>query len=445
MIARVLVAEDEEILRTNLCDYLSRAGYAADGAADGQEALERVLATDYAVLLADIRMPRLDGISLLKRVVAERPETAVLITTAYATVDSAVESLRYGAFDYLLKPVVFEDLLQKLGNLVSFRQMKEEVLRLRREISRRLGFEGIVGDSEAVKQVLALVDRVAPTPSTVLVTGETGTGKELVARAIHAKSAQNAREFLAVNLSAIPADLVEAQLFGHERGAFTGATKSREGVLRAAHGGTVFLDEVGELPSAAQAKLLRAIEGHEVTPVGADRPSRVEFRLIAATNHALEEAVATGRFRGDLFYRLNVFRIAVPPLRERREDIPALVKHFVRRHAEATGRFDHAVTNPAMRMLVSYPWPGNVRELSNVIERAGILAGDAAIDVGHLPAEFRSSSAAPIHLREAVQEFERQHITAVLRAARGNKEETARLLGVDPATLYRRIAKYELE
>jgi len=441
---RILIADDEEVVRRNFAELLERAGYAVTTAADGEEALERVLEEDFAVLIADLRMPRRDGISLLKRVVAERPGTLVLLTTAFASIDSVVEALRLGAYDYLLKPVLFEDVLQKIQNLCAYRALKQEVIRLRRDLhGARGGFEGIVGESAALRGVFELIDRVAPTHSTVLITGESGTGKELVARAIQARSALSDRQFVALNMAALPSDIVEAQLFGHEKGAFTGAGERREGVLRAVRGGTVFLDEIGDLALATQGKLLRALEAHEVLPIGADRPVAADFRLIAATNQDLGKLIADGRFRQDLFYRLNVFRIELPSLRERREDIPALVAHFMSTHTRAMGRRPPRMSNEAMKLLLSYPWPGNVRELSNVLERALILAGQA-IEPEHLPLDLRGANHYPTELRPAVEEFERRHIDFALRAAGGNRERAAHLLDIDPATLYRRLLKYDL-
>lgn len=441
---RILVAEDEEILRRNLCEFLERHGYDVTGAVDGQDALEKLQRDDYAVLLTDIRMPRMDGIALLRRVGAERPETQVLVTTAYATVDTAIEALRLGAFDYLLKPITFEDLLQKLKNLTAYRAMQGEVHRLRRDVQRRLGFEGIIGESEQTKAVFELIDKVAPTQSTALITGESGTGKELVARAIWSRSGLAEREFLAVNMAAIPSEMLEAQLFGHEKGAFTGADRSREGNLRSVRGGTVFFDEIGELPIQMQIKLLRALESGEVLPVGAARPVKVDFRLIAATNQNLEEAVKDGTFRQDLYFRLNVFRIEIAPLRERPDDIPALVSHLIERHAHSVGIKAKGISNEAMRLLLAYHWPGNVRELSNVIERATILAGGGVIEPSDLPAELHETSEQPIELRRAVERFEARHIAWVLNVAGGSREKAAKLLGVDPATLYRRLQKYDI-
>jgi len=441
---RVLVVEDEPILRANLCEVLAREGYDVAGAADGETALKLALEEDFVVVVSDIRLPGMDGVSLLKRIVAERPETFVLLTTAFASVETAVEALRSGAYDYLIKPVTFADLLRKLKQLLDYRALQGEVARLRRDLPTRLGFEGIVGTSAAIQSVFALIERVAPTTSTVLITGESGTGKELVARAIHVRSRVSNREFLAVNMAALPTEIVEAQIFGHEKGAFSGAERRREGLLRTVRGGTIFLDEIGDLPLSSQAKLLRAIESREILPVGADRPVPVDFRLVAATNHQLEDLIREARFRQDLFFRLNVFRIELPPLRARREDIPPLVAHFVQRHARDLGRRPPAVSNEAMRRLIEYDWPGNVREMSNVIERALILSSGDAVTVDQLPRELFGDAATPTDLRLAVQQVERAHISAVLGTVGGSRERAAELLGVDPATLYRKMLKYGL-
>jgi two-component system, NtrC family, response regulator HydG len=441
---RILVADDEEILRINVREALEEAGYQVDEAADGEAALAKLLDGDYGVLITDLRMPKLDGIGLLKRVVGARPQTSVLVMTAYASVESAIDALRIGAHDYLLKPIVLDDLCQRVAKLLELRALRDEVVRLRRDLSDRLGFEGIIGQSPAIQRMFELIQRVAPTDATVLITGENGAGKELVARAVHAQSRVAGRELIAVNVAALPRDMIEAQLFGHEKGSFTGADRKRDGILRAARGGTVFLDEIGELPLAAQAKLLRAIESHEILPVGAERPEKAEFRLVAATNRDLDTEVGEGRFRQDLFFRLNVFGIRVPPLRERREDIPDLVAHFVAHNDRRQGRRPRIVANDVMRLLMGYAWPGNVRELANVIERACILADGDTIEIEHLPAELTTTADAPMALKTAVAAFERKHIATVLRAVGGNRDRAAELLEVDAATLYRRLAKYKL-
>jgi len=442
---RILIVDDEEVVRTNIAEFLESQGYVVGCAADGRIALEQLLEEDYALVVTDIRMPEMDGIELLKRIVDERPETSVLLMTAYASVETVIDSLRLGAYDYLLKPVVFEDLLQRIENLFSYRHLKDEVGRLRRDLRGRLGFEGIVGSSPVIRETFELIERVAPTTTTVLIVGESGTGKELVARAIHQHSNLADMEFLAVNMAAMPRDMVEAQLFGHEKGAFTGADRRRDGLLRSVRGGTVFLDEVGEVPLSAQVKLLRAVEEQEVFPVGADRPVKVDFRLVAATNRDLETAVKEGAFRQDLYYRLNVFQIRVPPLAERRDDIPALVDHFVALHCRALGKERPTVSNETMKLLLAYSWPGNVRELSNVLERACILCAESRIDASHLPSEILVGEMLPTNLKSAVETFERSHIAWVLRAANGNREQAAKALEIDPATLYRRLAKYDVE
>jgi len=442
---RILIAEDEEIVRTNIQEYLGSEGYDVDTAPDGRAALDRVLGEDYGLVITDIQMPGMDGIELLGHIVAERPDTSVLIITAYASVETALAALRQGAYDYLLKPVAFEDLIKRIQNLFAYRELRHEVTRLRRTISDRLGFEGIVGESPAIRAVFDLIDRVAPSDATVLITGESGTGKELAARAIHTRSNRASKEFLSVNMAALPHETTEAQLFGHEKGAFTGADRHRDGVLRSVGGGTIFLDEVGELPLHAQSKLLRAVEMKEILPLGAERPTRAEFRLLTATNRNLETAVEEKSFREDLYFRINVFQIVMPPLRERRDDIPALVEHFLSLHGRAQGSGQVSISNDAMRALLSYAWPGNVRELSNVIERACILTSSGRIEERDLPSELVATSGLPTGLKDAVEEFERRHIAWILRVSDGNRERAAEMLGVDPATLYRRLAKYKLQ
>jgi DNA-binding NtrC family response regulator len=446
MADRILIVDDEDVFRRNLREYLEEEGFAATGAETGEEALESVDEHDFAVALVDIRLPDVSGVDLLERLAAEQPDTAVILMTAYASVETAVEGFRKGAYDYVLKPVVFEDIRHKIENVLRHAHLERQVHRLRREIQERLGFEGLIAESEEMEEVFELIDKVAEMPTTVLITGESGTGKELVARAIHERSDRSDRQFLAVNTAAIPEGVTEAQLFGSEKAAFTGATEEREGIFRSARGGTVFLDEIGEIPLDVQAKLLRTLEQHEVMPVGASEPIEVDFRLIAATNQDLEALVEEDQFREDLFYRLNIFRIELPPLRERRTDIAPLVEHFAEMHARKLGRPVPAFSNEAMNKLMSYDWPGNVRELSNVVERALILAEDKRVEVDDLPDMGEGSEAAPtLAMDEVVEEAEKQHIQQVLQMTGGNKTKAAELLEIDPATLYRRISKYDLE
>lgn len=435
----ILVVEDEAILRGNLARYLRAKGHDVFEAANGAQALEVLAATPCAVVLTDLRMPVMDGSELLERVAAEQPETMVVVMTAYASVDTALEALRAGAQDYLLKPLVHEEVARRVGTLLAHRELELRLRGLRRQLRAEFEREPIVGNAPATRAVLDLVARAAPSRATVLLEGETGTGKELLARAVHENSPARDAPYLAVNLAAQPESLVDAALFGHERGAFSGATQRREGVLRAAGGGTVFLDEVGELSLPVQAKLLRAIENREVLPLGRDVPVPADFRLVCATNRSLRQCVEEGTFRKDLYYRINVFRIAVPPLRKRGQDIPALVELFVARHARANRKRLLRVSNEAMRHLLAYPWPGNVRELANVVERAVLLATGDTIDLSDLPAELRDQPAEPRDLSEAVEQFRRRHIRRVLAEVGGDKERAAAELGIHRATLYRHL------
>jgi DNA-binding NtrC family response regulator len=443
---RLLIVEDERALRESLSRYLAGRGYEVQAVADGKEAVELMQRRSFGILLSDIRLPGMDGISLLRTVRELSPETKVLLMTAFASVETAVQSLREGAFDYLLKPLILEDLAAKVDHVRRFAELARECTRLRQELARHRDDETMIGSSRAMQEVLRLIDKVSVSPSNVLVTGESGTGKELVARAIHRRGPSAGGPFIAVNVAAVPRDLVESHLFGHEKGAFTGAERRRDGVLRAATGGCAFLDEIGEMPLDLQAKLLRAIEEKEVFPVGGDSPVRVSARIIAATHRDLARMVEEGTFRQDLYYRLNVVRIHVPALRERSEDIPALVSHFVARHAREQGRPPPPVSEEAMGILMAHEWRGNIRELSNVVERALLLGDAAEIGVNDLPADLLGRQpAATISLKEATDDFERRHIARVLHQVGGNRQRAAQLLGVSEATLYRKLDLHGLK
>ena len=443
---QILVVDDEEVFRTNMARFLRGEGYGVEVAADGARALEMIDDQEFDLVITDIRMPEVDGMQLLEKVTTRSPDTAVILMTAYASVDTAVAGFRKGAYDYILKPVCFEDVSHKVENVLDQMRLRGQVTRLRQQLRQRLGFEGMVGDSEPMKRVYRLIDRVARLPTTVLLTGESGTGKELAARAIHERSRVADNEFLAVNIGAINADLIEAQLFGAQKGAYTGSDRARQGIFRAARGGTVFLDEVGEMPLEVQANLLRTVEHREVLPLGASEPVSVDFRLIAATNRDLEQMVEEGTFRRDLYYRLNIFHIEMPPLRDRREDIPALVNHFIGQHARKLQRPAPTPTNDAINALMRYDWPGNVRELSNVMERALILTDDDTVTVDELPFDLEDGDQDidPLSLQGAVQRFECDHILRILNMVEGNRSEAAKILEVDPATLYRRLKKYDI-
>ncbi|MGI9108124.1 MAG: sigma-54-dependent transcriptional regulator [Pyrinomonadaceae bacterium] len=446
----ILIAEDEDLMRVILSGLLEEAGYRVAAAANAEEALERFAAEDVAVTLTDIRMAGMDGLALLDRIKDIDGEALVIVMTAYSSVDSAIAALRKGAYDYVTKPFVNEDLLQSVKNAIRQRELFRENRALRRELDRRYSFSEIIGTSEALQSVFRLVEKVAATNTNILVEGESGTGKELIARAIHHHSPRSERPFIALNCGALPETLLESELFGHTKGAFTGATANKPGLLRAAEGGTIFLDEIGEISPAMQVRLLRAVQEHEVLPVGATAPVGFDARIICATNRDLEQEVSAGRFREDLFYRLNVIAVHLPPLRERREDIPLLVRHFITRTAREQGQTEKAIQPAAMSALINYRWPGNVRELQNAVERAFTLSGDE-IDSGSLPPRVQREAATgdqlsmrdPDGLRPTLAEIERRHILETLISANQDKARAANILGIDLSTLYRKLKRYE--
>jgi two-component system response regulator PilR (NtrC family) len=444
----ILVAEDENTIRESLSEVLRDEGYEVTAVGDGDAAIRALDTQEFDCVISDLRMPGADGLAVLSRARDVAPQTFVLLMTAHATVETAVEALQRGAQDYLLKPLIFDDVLHKIEQLLRHRQVAWENQLLRSHVSRQWDFENLVGRSAAMREVMKLVQRVAPTKSTVLITGESGAGKEVVARAIHHFSEQRDRIFLPINCGAIPEDLLESQLFGHLRGSFTGAIANQEGLVSRARGGTIFLDEIGDLPLGLQVKLLRTIEQKEILPVGATTPSTIDVRVIAATNCDLAKAVAEGRFREDLFYRLNVVGIEIPPLRERREDLPPLVEHFVHLHNRELKRSFKGVDGATMKILLASPWKGNVRELDNVIEHAMILGEGDWITPADLPRALTGGDgpAAVVSddLRDAMRVYERAHITAILAKAERDKKRAADLLGVSLSSLYRKIEELEI-
>jgi DNA-binding NtrC family response regulator len=444
--ATILIVDDELLIRETLVEYLNQEGFAAVACANGEEALELAHAQRFAVALCDVQLPGMDGLALLERLRQVSPETFVLLITAYATVENAVEAFQRGAHDYLMKPILLDEVLGKIRRLLAHRELYLENQWLRRELNRTQAPTQVIGSSPELQRVFEMVRKVAPTRSTVLIVGESGTGKELIARAIHdqgteGRGAAAGLRFVAVNCAAIPHDLLENQLFGHRKGAFTGADRDQAGVFVHAGNGTVFLDEICEMPLAIQAKLLRAIEQKEVQPVGANEPVRVEARILAATNKELPGEVEAGRFREDLFYRLNVVCIRMPPLRERREDIPALVEFLLERHARALGKRITGVTYEAMQVLRACRWKGNVRELDNALQRAVILGEGPLLAPADLPPDLVPIEGDPAlvdDLGEAVRRFERQHIERILRLC-PDKKEAARRLNIALSSLYRHI------
>ena len=448
MSERILIVEDEATLRANIQRFLERAGHVVSSVETGTDAIQLLDQREFDVVLTDLRLPGADGFAVLDRARTVSPDCVVLLMTAYASLESAVDALRRGAHDYLLKPVSLASLGAKVQHIAAHRKLVREYARLRTSLNDdedRLGLLRL--ESASMRQIVELVEKVAPSSSNVLIQGESGTGKEVVARAIHDVSPRREGAFVPGNVSAMPENLVESYLFGHERGAFTGAERQREGLFRAASGGTIFLDEIGELPLSVQGKLLRVVETKEILPVGSDRATAVDTRVVCASHRDLLRLARDRRFREDLFYRLSVVTITVPPLRDRVEDIVTLVRRFVVKQSREQKKHIQAVTPEALQLLVRYPWPGNVRELSNVIERAVLLCDGHTIGPADLPQDLRGdpSDAVGWRLDAAMDAFERRHVAAVLATSGGNREKAALLLGISPAPLYRRLEKLALK
>ena len=396
--------------------------------------------------LTDIKMSGIDGLELLDRIKAFDENALVIVMTAFSSVDSAISALRKGAYDYITKPFVNEELLQTVKNAIQVKRLFNENRFLKRELDKRYSFSEIIGNSEALQSVFRIIEKVADTKVNVLIQGESGTGKELVARSLHQHGSRSGNPFLAVNCGALPESLLESELFGHTKGAFTGATHDKKGHFRAADGGTLFLDKIGEMPLALQVKLLRALQEQEVMPIGSSKTVKFDTRIVAATNRDLEQEVTDGNFREDLFYRLNVVEINLAPLRHRREDIPLLIKHFVSKAAKDQNTREKRVSQKAMAAMVSHNWRGNVRELQNAIERAFILS-DEEIREGDLPSRVTaeldgSFGQVNSDLPPTLEEVERRYLLETLSSVNGNKAAAANVLGIDLSTLYRKLKKY---
>ena len=444
MAEAILVADDEAGVRESLAEVLRDAGYVVETAVDGSAALAALDNHDFAVVITDLRMPGADGLAVLRKLREVAPQTVPLVMTAHGSVESAVEALRAGAADYILKPVVFDDVLAKVARVLEHRQLAWQTQMLRREVERDFDFDHLVGKSAAMREVFHLSRKVAPTQTTVLITGESGTGKEVVARAIHYYSQAAGKVFLPVNCAAIPETLLESQLFGHVRGAFTGAVTAQEGLFARAKGGTIFLDEIGDLPTGLQSKLLRAIEGKEILPVGSTQPITVEVRIITATNRELKQMVELGTFREDLYYRLNVMEIHLPPLRDRREDIPELVEFLVRRHNREMKRSYRGVDN-ADDEAPDVPALEGQRPRARQRHRARHDSRRRRMDHAStdLPRALREGEAAlpPVgdELRDALRAYEKIHIETVLRRLGNDKRQAADALGLSLSSLYRKM------
>jgi DNA-binding NtrC family response regulator len=450
MSERILIADDDDALRESLQLVLSAEGYEVLTAPDGAAALALLETQTVDIVLCDLRMPGVDGLELLPQLGRRLPGVPVILMSAYGSADLAVEAMRRGAYDYLAKPFQPAEALLTLRKARERERLRRANQLLQRDVQRAVGERPIVAASTAMIQVLELVERAAEFKATVLLQGESGTGKEVLARALHAQSPRRDEGFVAINCAAIPEALLESELFGHAKGAFTGADRSRRGLFAEADGGTLFLDEIGELPLPLQAKLLRVLQEEEVRAVGDTKPRRVDVRVIAATARELEAEVAAGRFREDLFYRLDVLRVKVPPLRERREDIPLLVDHFLGRSQESIGKPVRGIDDDALERLVAYDWPGNVRELENVLERAVILARTDRVGLSDLPANLtaapgeRRGAGRDLSLRRARRALEARMIREALEATGGNRTHAARLLGISHRALLYKLKEYAI-
>jgi DNA-binding NtrC family response regulator len=442
----ILVVDDDRDTAELLREGLVKRGFSAEAAISAEDALVRLREQEFDVVVTDVQLGALSGIELCQRVAESRPDVPVIVVTGFGSMETAIAAIRAGAYDFITKPIAMDALVIALGRAVGHRQLKSEVRRLREAVAKGHG-GAIVGESPAVRRLLDLIEQVADSDATVLITGESGTGKELVAREIHSRSPRAEHPFTAVNCAALPATLLESELFGHLRGAFTDAKRARDGLFVQAAGGTVFLDEIGEMPLEMQAKLLRVLQERTVRPIGSDT-EEVPFnaRLLTATNRDLEGEVDAKRFRNDLYYRINVVQLGVPPLRSRGNDILLLAHHFLQRYATETGKEVTGISGAAAQRLLDYDWPGNVRELENCVQRAVTLTRLSEISVDDLPEKIRDYQSSRIVIASdnpdelfSLEEMERRYIRKVLAAVGGNKTQAARILGLDRRTLYRRI------
>lgn len=454
--ASILVVEDDPAQLQALREILENEGYELETAADGEAGLQRLQERSFDLVLTDLALPGVDGLGLLKFLVRHQPQCLCIIITGYATVKNSVAAMRLGAYDYLAKPVDPQELRLVVRRALEHRRLQQENLQLKRQLYKRFGFANIIGTSEAITQVFELIQKVADTDSTVLLLGESGTGKELIARAIHYNSPRRQGPLVPVNCAAIPQELLESELFGHERGAFTHAVKTRIGRFEQANGGTIFLDEIAEMSPALQVKLLRVLQDRCFERIGGIKSIKVDIRIIAATNQNLEELARQGKFREDLYYRLNVIPVRVPPLRERRGDIPLLANHFLQEFSKKKKRRVLRLSPQALELLVRYPWPGNVRELENLMERLVILTEKDVVEPEDLPARIRNAyTLAPgsesldfpeegVNLPEAVQNFERRLILAALEKANWVRSRAAQLLHLNRTTLIEKMKKQKI-
>lgn len=442
----ILFVDDDQQILDVVATYLDRNGYRVDAAGNGKTALEKIKQRDYAAVFTDLIMPDISGLDLLKSIKSISPATEVIIVTGYGTIESAIEALKLGSYDYLQKPINFERLKLLIDRIFEKRNLQLENVMIKRRLKDRYNYDQLVGKSGKMQQIYEVIDRISSGSPTVLIQGDSGTGKELVANVIHQNSVRRDKPFIPVNCGAISEGLLESELFGHVKGAFTGAIKDNIGLFKAADGGTIFLDEIAEVPPSLQVKLLRALQERKIRPVGDTRESDVDVRVIAATNKNLEEEIRKKTFREDLYYRLNVIFIQMPPLREIKDDIPHLVHHFMAKFSRDSHRVVERISPEALDLLLDYDWPGNVRQLENVIERAFALGMGDTIQVVDLPPEVRKTGGSNNIGNQTLNlsENEKLLIGRALKQTNGNKAEAAKLLGINLTTVYRKMEKYKM-
>jgi DNA-binding NtrC family response regulator len=446
-VAAILVVDNEQSVRLTLSMLLKAKGHQVLEAADGRTAIDKLREEPVSLIVTDLKMAEVSGMDVLRQAKVLSPETEVILLTGHGTIESAVEAMRLGAFDYVTKPFESTELLHRVEKALEHHQLIGEVRLLRRQIREQRGFGTLVGKSPEIQRVVELISRVAGTEATILIEGESGTGKELVARAIHSESPRAERPFVAINCGALPETLLESELFGHVKGAFTGATATKKGLFEEADHGTLFLDEIGDTSPATQIKLLRVLQEREIRRVGSNAPIKIDVRVLAATHRSLEELVRQGRFREDLFYRLNVVAIPLPPLRDRRDDISLLASHFLEAAARRLGKPSPRISHETMACLLEYPWPGNVRELENAIERAVLLASQETIFPGDLPPSLQRPSTveapvSPTPRLIRLEDVERDHILGTLEELGWNQARAAEVLGIGRNTLWRKLKDY---
>jgi two-component system response regulator HydG len=448
--ADILLIDDEKSVRTTLALMLQKVGYRVEEATGGGEGIEKFKTRFFDIVITDLKMEPMDGLAVLREVKAANPSSEVLVMTAYSTVESGVEAIKLGAYDYIQKPFDKDELLLLIGKALEHKNLKHEVEQLQNELKEKYRFENIIGNSKEMLDVLGMVSKIAKTESTVLVSGDSGTGKELIAKAIHLNSRRKNRSFITINCGAIPENLQESELFGHVRGSFTGAIRDKRGLFQEADGGTLFLDEIGETALSTQVKLLRFLQDGEIRRVGDVDPINVDVRMIAATNKELPKLIEEGRFREDLFYRLNVIPIHLPPLRTRKDDIALLVTHFLKKYSEKEKKSITSVSQEAMKVFTGYHWPGNVRELENVIERAVILTNHTSILPEDLTQTLRDSHKRGPELpdileEQTLEEVEKHYILKTLDKYQWNQKQAADTLGISTTTLWRKLKTYGIE